>query len=720
MKKVNLLRLMPLLLASILIAVTVLMWPGVDSEVGLLAWVNITVMLVLILLLLRYGVRLLRDRNQEPKPGSKLRARLVIGLVGLLLVPAMVIQLVASQMVDRGMDVWFDVRVDTLLDRALSLAQGFYERLDKDMKRSLLGYISDGVLIAAVGGNMEYRATGSYLSEIREREGWLKVELFDLNERQLGGVQSGGLSSLQVEPLSSTAKLSMQLGRVATELKANVDGEVAIGYAPLVGPTAVVGLLRVEMQLPEGVIQNARSVETDFRNYRHLEHNRQAISQTFTHVMLFVTLCVLLIAGLVALLFARRLTSPIGNLADALRRVTEGDLDVEIRDAPDDELGSLVRSFNKMTSRLRHHAVAIDQGQQALTKALDSSRERQFVLESLLANLHTGVLLVDGKGRVRLLNQAVVDILHLPDNWQPSIDLLQASQGNLQDIADFYSELKHQQEEHLQREFDISLSEGKQAHVLARGARLDASSSDFSGYLLVIDDISDVTEAQRNKAWAEVAQRLAHEIKNPLTPIKLSAERLQRRFRAQVDDPRVFDVCTQAIIAQVERLQRLIADFSTLARMPQPKIRHVVVNLLLHEMSDLFCSYRRIEVRFCDENWQCQCDPDQVRQVLINLMDNALAETNELIPIRLYTTFSDKWIEWHVEDDGEGMSDEVSARLFEAYYSTKATGSGLGLAIAKRIAEDHQGDLLLLSSAMPTHFCLRLPRLVEECRGVSA
>jgi len=708
----DVMRLVPLLMASVLIFVTVLVWPSAADDVGLLGWINVTVMLVLSLLLIRYGIRLLRERS-EPKPGSRLRAKLVVGLVGLLLVPAMVIQLAASQMVERGMDVWFDVRVDTLLDRALNLAQGFYERLEKDMKRSLLDYISDGMLVAAASGNMEYLATTTYLSEIREREGWQKAELFDLNERQLGGVQVGELSALEAEPLSDAARLSMRLGRVATELKTGADGEVAVGYAPLIGTTTVVGLLRVQMKLPAGVIQNARSVESDYRNYRQLEHNRQAISQTFTHVILFVTLAVVLLAGLIGLLFARRLTAPIGDLAYALRRVTEGDLDVEINELSQDELGSLVRSFNEMTSRLRHHADAIEQGQQDLTRALDNSRQRQFVLESLLANLHTGVLLVDADGRVRLLNQAVRDILHLPVNWVPSVDLLKASQGNLQDIGDFYNELKHQQEEHLQREFDINLSDSRQVHVLARGARLIASGSYFSGYLLVIDDISELAEAQRNKAWAEVARRLAHEIKNPLTPIKLSAERLQRRFRVQVDDQQVFDACTQAIIAQVERLQRLIADFSTLARMPQPKIRDVSVNVLLREMNDLFHGYRRIEVQFCDDHWHCRCDPDQVRQVLINLMDNAVSASDKGVSIRLYAKRSDAWVEWHVEDDGAGIDETAVSRLFEAYYSTKANGSGLGLAIAKRIAEDHHGELLLLSAAAPTHFCLRLPRQAD-------
>ncbi len=711
MNRIDAMRLIPLFMAFGLLTVTVLLWPSADSDSGLLAWANMALMLVLSLLLIQYGIRLLRERS-EPRPGSRLRAKLVIAMIAMLMVPSMAIQMAASQMVERGMDVWFDVRVDTLLDRALNLAQGFYERVEKNTKRNLLDYISDAALLAAVTGNMDYRSTNNHLNEIRRIEGWQKVELFDINERLIGSVQKGELSALQTTPLNDTARLSMHLGRVVTELESHDGREVAVGYAPLVGATSVIGLLRVETELPTGVIQNARAVEADYRNYRQLEHNRQRISATFTHVMLFMTLVVVLLAGLVALLFARRLTAPIGDLAHALRRVTEGDLNVVIAESSHDELGSLARSFNQMATRLKQNVEAIEQAQQDLTKALDNSRQRQYVLESLLANLHTGVVLVDADGRVRLLNQAVRDILHLPADWKPSADILQISHGNLRDIGDFYDELLHQKEELLQREFDVALPEGKTLHVLARGARLSASGSGFSGYLLVIDDISDLAEAERNKAWAEVARRLAHEIKNPLTPIKLSAERLQRRFRPQVDNTDVFDVCTKAIINQVDRLLRLITDFSTLARMPQPKIRTVPVNNLLQDMHELFHSYRRVSVDIEESNTAtCQCDPDQIRQVLINLMDNAIAATgeDESRSVRLYAQTTDTTVEWHTEDDGEGIHEDAALKLFEAYYSTKVNGSGLGLAIARRIAEDHGGTLKLISRAEPTHFCLKLP-----------
>jgi len=710
--RIGLMRLIPMFMAAILLAISVLLWPSAEGEVGVLAWVNVGLMLLISFALLQYGIRLLRERA-EPAPGSRLRAKLVIGLVGMLLIPAVVIQLAANQMVERGMDVWFDVRVDTLLDRALNLAQGFYERVETGMKRSMLDYISDATLLAAVSSNLDYRETHTHLTDIREMEGWHKIELFDINERLVAAVQTGELSSLQAAPLSDAARLSMRLGRVTTELITRADGEVIVAYAPLVGVTSVTGLLRAEMNLPSGVIHNARAVESDYRSYRQLEHNRQFIGETFTHVMLFVTLMVLLVAGFVGLLFARRLTAPISDLAQALQRVTEGDLNVVISESAKDELGSLARSFNKMANRLKLNVEAIEQAQQDLTKALEKSTQRQYVLESLLANLQTGVLLVDDKSSVRLLNQAVRDILHLPNSWVPSVDILQASQGSLHDVGVFYDELRHQKEEHLQREFDIDLPNGKSVHLLARGVRLNATgSASFSGYLLVIDDISELTEAQRNKAWAEVAQRLAHEIKNPLTPIKLSAERLQRRFRSQVDDEAVFDVCTQAIIGQVERLQRLVADFSTLARMPQPKMRDISVDGLLKEMSELFNGYSRIEVSVMDAGWLCHCDPDQVRQVLINLTDNALSATEgqKGKVVRMYSRITEHDAEWHVEDDGPGIEESGVPLLFDAYYSTKASGSGLGLAIAKRIAEDHGGELKLVSHADPTHFCLRLPR----------
>lgn len=710
MSRIPLMRLLPLVMGVGMLTLIGLMWPQSMATAGLLPWINILLLAGLGVMLIRYGLRLLRERR-EPPPGSRLRAKLVIALVGMLLVPSMVIQIAASQMVERGMDVWFDIRVDTLLDRALNLAQGFYARVESDMKRSMLEYLSDATLLAAVEGGLDYRLVNARLSEIRQQEGWQKLELFDINERLIAVSQADALGGFKAEPLSDNARLAMRIGRIATELRSGKEGEMAIGYAPLVGATSVVGLLRIRQALPAGVIRNARAVEADYRSYRQLERNRQSIRELFSHVMLFVTLMVMLVTGLIALLFARRLTAPVGELAHALHRVTEGDLEVVIPESQQDELGSLARSFNAMVERLRQNASAIEKAQQDITEALASSRQRQYVLEALLANLQTGVMLVDADGRVRLLNQSIREVLHLSGKWMPGIEFASACRGHLQPFCEFFDEFSHSDSEHLQREFELQPKTGGMVQVLARGARLHAGgSSGFSGYLLVVDDITELAEAQRSRAWAEVAQRLAHEIKNPLTPIKLAAERLQRRFRSQVDDVDVFDTCTQAIVGQVERLQRLIADFSTLARMPKPKLRSIGVGVLLQEMRELFSTYPQVQVEMADESLQCVCDPDQVRQILINLLDNAVAATASGQPVRLYVRPEGDMLAWHVEDQGAGMDDEVAAQVFDSYFSTKPSGSGLGLPIARRIAEDHGGELLLLSPRNPTHFCLRLPR----------
>jgi len=704
-------RFLPILMAVLLMLGVVIVWPrGAEHGASsLLAWVNIILMVVLAGLSMQYGLRLLRQRS-EPRPGSRLRAKLVMALVGMLMIPSMIIQITATQMVERGLNVWFDVRVDTLLDRALNLARGFYGRVEGDLKQGIITYIADPVLVNAMDSPIDYAALNARLSEIQSKEGWQRLQLFDTSDRLVAGVQASGLEALETEPLGENAKLATTLGQAVTGLLTMGDREVVAGYVPLQGQHGIVGLLRAEITLPSGVVQNARSVEADYKTYRGLERNRQAIRGLFTNTMLIVTLLVVLVAGGVAIVFARRLTSPIGSLAQALRRVTEGDLNVSIAETTNDELGSLAHSFNRMTERLKNNVDALTRAQHDLTEALNNSRQRRHILETLLANLQTGVLLFDRNGRIRVLNESLKSLLNLPSSWMPDREISSLCNGRLCGVGQFLDELRNQGQEHLQRELDISVGK-KNLHVLARGARLQTvGPSGFSDYLVVMDDVSSLAEAQRHKAWAEVARRLAHEIKNPLTPIKLAAERLDRRFSRAVEHSDVFDACTRTIIGQVERLQRLISDFSTLARLPQPHLGEVAPAQLLQEMRELYAPYKSVTVEVFDESSTCMCDADQVRQVLINLLDNAIAATRENGgKVDLYAKVGSAMVEFHILDEGEGIPDENREQIFEPYYSTKADGSGLGLAIACRIAQEHGGDLKIVSSRNPTHFCLSLP-----------
>ncbi|MFQ5355711.1 MAG: ATP-binding protein [Mariprofundaceae bacterium] len=719
MKNTDLIRFLPIAFGVFMFIVAILLWPEATASSGgraLLEWVNIALIILLASVALHHGVRLIRERR-ERRPGSSLRSKLVIALVGMLLVPSLVLQFTSSQMVDRGLDVWFDTRVDTLLDRALDLARGFYARVETDLELGLSNYMNDPVLYQAMLAPANYSRLSDRLNKILQQEGWQRLQVYDINRRLLTGVDESGLSILRAEALGQHATLAVSLGRVVTELVKEGGREKAIGYAALRGKRGVIGILRAEFVIPTGVVQSARSIESDYSTYRQLERNRQSIKALFTDIMLIVTLLVVLISGWIALLFARKLTSPIGGLAQALQRITDGDLDVTVPVGSEDELGSLVKSFNRMAQRLKENYHALEESQQRQKQALQSSQDRQHILETLLVNLQTGVLLLDAQGKITLFNESLRKLLALPKGWLAGELVSPLCHGQLDPVGEFVDELCVQPEGHLQRELELTIDK-QSFHVLIRGARLGLDEqAGMSGFLVVLDDVSSLAEAQKSRAWAEVASRLAHEIKNPLTPIKLAAERLQRRFRKQVDTPDVFDTCTITIVGQVERLQRLINDFSTMAHLPKPRLRETAIEEILGDMKHLYASYERVEVKMLSKPLFCLCDPDQIKQILINLLDNAVAATTDGSTVSLYASGHESSVEFHVLDQGEGFSLESQEHLFEPYFSTKKQGSGLGLSIAKRIAEDHGGELLLLSAAQPTEFCLRLyfqPRLMEE------
>ncbi len=695
-------RWLPLFAAAAVWPLVVLMWP--DAQDDVVAWVDMALLCLVALALTLYAARL-AIYYPTRQAGSRLRAKLVIAMVAMLLIPATTIQLAANQMVGLGLSSWFDLRISALLDRALQLGQGFYGRMDNEMKQGLTSAMNDDLLLEqAALLPVSFAAFNARLMALMQERGWNSLQVFDVDERMITEVRAQGLSTLSGNTLDDRARVSLRLGRVVTELlqpRQGEQGEYMTGYAPLRAHHAVVGVLRASVRLPDAVVSNARAVEADYKKYRNLERHREKIGRTFAHAMMLVTLLITLIAAVVATLFARKLTSPVEDLAAGFNQVAGGNLDVDLRYSPDDELGSLAKSFNSMTAILRDNIDALETSRNRTDAALRTSKQRQLILEMLLENLQAAVIIADGDGRVRLANRAAATLLLAGHSTLPQ----QVEEIAL--LSSFFDELLRSEEDQLQRELELPLDTHRS--LLARGVVLAGETVATRRYLLVIDDITALAESQRQQAWTEVARRLAHEIKNPLTPIKLAAERLNRRFAAQVDRREVFDECTHTVIAQVERLQRLISDFSTMARMPQPRLARQDVALLMIEMAQLYRPYPQVLVTIPDDAVFCDCDVDQVKQVLINLIDNALAESDEDQTVGLFSEVVDDRLCWHVTNEGAGIAAEVAERLFEPYFSSKEGGSGLGLAIARRIAEDHDGELSIASLAHPTDFCLKLP-----------
>ncbi|MDQ6974966.1 MAG: ATP-binding protein [Mariprofundaceae bacterium] len=715
----TLFRLLPLLLSLILFVAIIIFLPAVElTFTALLGWINAALLLAVAVFLLLYGIRLSRQKGVR-QGGSALRAKLVMALVGMLLIPAVLLQASASYVVNRGLDDWFDVRVEVLLDRAMKLAQGLYSRIDQELHHSLLEVASDPLLRAQLATfPLSSSALNTRMNALMNLHDWESMQIFDRNERLIASVQRQELGALEAETFTEQAHIAMTLGKITSEIQSNDEREQDIGYAPVTIHQNVVALIRASVLMPDGLVANARALEEDNKTYHQLARDRESLGHRFDYLMTLITFIIVLIAGFIAFRFARQLTKPVEQLAYALEQVTAGDLDVSITNAPNDELGSLVASFNIMTSQLKRNTQAVEDTQKELSKALADSQQDQHILENLLANLEVGVLLVNQDNKIHLSNQSFARLLDVdpkvlesisPDRMLATINM-PAATARMQMIYHVLEELKASSEKSVQRQLDIPFG-NKTRLLLVRGVSLSIpESSGFMGYLLVIDDLTELAEGQRHKAWGEVAQNVAHEIKNPLTPIKLAAERLQSRIEKQNIDPVVFKKCSKTIIQQVNRLLRLTSDFSSYASLPKPRISHVLATVFTEELTDLYAAYPRVNVQKTEADYACACDADQIRQVLLNLMDNALAASEKKGgAVRMYVQKEGNMTAFHIEDDGIGVHEKIMANIFNPYFSTKVEGSGLGLSISSRIAKEHGGSLLLLSCNTPTHFCLYIP-----------
>lgn len=691
-------------------------WPGESWRGGWLAWINVLLLGTGAIALL--GQAFWLAHKGPPGAGERLRIKLQAAIGVFVILPLLITQGAATAIVDKGMAIWFDVRVERLLAEALTIAQGFYARIRSDALRDARALAARPEIVNAVLASGDTEAAVHVLARLARRHGWRAAEVFDASGRLVVGVGAKGAPLLDSLPWTEGARLAARLGRTTVEVVTTKDGERVLAHAPVRFGGVFAGLVRVAMVPDTQVARSARAIERDFRKYRLLARDRAALRELFVQATLFVGVLAGGLGMLVAGWFARRIAAPVGALAEALARVAEGDVHVRAPVRGHDEIAELARAFNAMAERLARNLSAVERAHRELAEALGASRQRQQILEALLARLDVGVLLVDAAGRIRLINEALAKTLALPRPWVPGTALAEQAQGRLVFLKEAFAELAegHGRIEH---ERDLETGEGTRRVSLHAVWIEAAGKGAFTGALFVIADITDLARAEEARAWAEVARRLAHEIKNPLTPVRLAAERLMRRLADKLPPPEV-EVLRRActtITAQVRRLERLVNDFSRMARLPTPKPAPVSARDILAEVAELYRPRPEVRVVLPRADLVCLADADLVKQVLINLLENALAAVGEAPPgsvracARRDATDAVAFI---VEDDGPGVPETIASRLFEPYVSTKPEGTGLGLAIARRIAEEHGGELVLASPQRPTRFVLRLPAVPEE------
>ena len=646
------------------------------SHYLLLLGINAVATLAL-LVLVGIQLRALRRERRQHVFGSRLKSRLVVMLVLMAVVPGALVYGVSMQFAVKSIESWFDVRVDSALEGGLDLGRSVIDTLKSDLlskARDMAFNLSDG----GVPGPAR-------VNRLREQAGIETATLMTASGHVL--VNSTSVVADLLPPVPSMTQL-----RHARQSRgfATIEGEPATGMTlkalvPVGGFGVQPMVLELSEAVPESIAKSAESVEAAHREYQGLQLARAGLKRIYTLTLTFTLMVALFAAVSLAFFLAEHLARPLLILAEGTRAVAAGDFTPRAALPTSDELGVLTQSFNTMTRQL-------DEARS------EADRHRAY-LESILANLSAGVLVFDDDFALRAANRGARAILGddlgglhgVPvDRWPRNQDLAEA-------IVAGFRERGHE----WQQQVEMAKPGAAPQTLLLRGSTLSDAGG---GYVTVFDDITQLISAQRSIAWGEVARRLAHEIKNPLTPIQLSAERLQKKLFDRLDDSgrEMLRRSIATIVNQVEAMKHMVNEFRDYARTPEPVLAAVDVNALVRETLQLYeADNVAVTTELDDDLPPVLADASQLRQVLHNLIKNAKEALIEQRPAgaQAAVTVTTQRIERQaviaVADNGPGFAPQMLARACEPYATTKSKGTGLGLAIVKKIVDEHKGEIRL-------------------------
>lgn len=678
--------------------------------------INVISILILTGIIVKNLFSLARQWRQQVT-GSRLTARLVLLFAVLSITPVTVVYYFSLDFLRRGIDSWFDVRIERSLKDALELSKSSLSLRMRELLRQTR--IQSYDLSQSRNDNL-----GMQLHQLRINLDATELTLFGQNGRIIAS-SSDDESRLIPTRLENSTYSRLSQEQEYVELAPYTDSGLFIRVAILIPSRDPVGESRILQGLftvTNRVNDLAQSVEQAFTHYRELAYLRDPLKTTFIVTLSLVLLLALLISVWMAFYFARRLVQPIAALVDGTRAVAEGNYSQRLPLPSRDELGFLVQSFNDMTEKISQVTNEASRSQLQLA-------EQHAYLEGVLTRLSSGVITLDAEQRIHTVNAAARQILGFEINQylgQPLSALSYEHPQSLLFVDGIFVHLENQDTE-WREELTLFNPAGRQV-LLCRGSMLPVSDGKPVGVVIVFDDITNLVQAQRNAAWGEVARRLAHEIKNPLTPIQLSAERLRHKYLNKMDekDREILDRSTHTIVQQVETLKEMIKAFSEYARMPGLELQPLNMNKLVREVIDLYNNESltcRIQLQLDHSLPTVDADHGRIRQLLNNLIKNAIealaSQENGEIQIQTHCMEKDacRFIELKVRDNGPGIPDTMVGQIFDPYVTTKIKGTGLGLAIVKKIVEEHGGMIWAENSeGGGACFTIRLPVSREQTK----
>ena len=623
--------------------------------------------------------------------GSRLTLRFVGTFAVLALIPLAVVYYFAVQFLSRGIDSWFDVQIEQALDDALLLGRSSLESIKLDVVDQLR---DDADNIQRAESNFE---VFQLLDELRQANDFEEMSLHSMSGEILASSSRDSISLIPDVPDERVIR-QLRQGKVYSEIEPIAGGGLQLRVAIRMAGRQVgeIGrVLQILNPLPLRYSRLAESVESASAEYEKLQYLRRPLTFSFVLTLSLVTLMTLLIALLIAIYLARRLVAPLRDLAEGTQAVAQGDYGKQLPVTSGDELGVLVSSFNRMTQE-------ISSAQTAVRNSQFEAEKQSAYLETVLAHLSSGVMSFDGARQLRTHNAAAERILHtlLGTFVESSIAEMIKALPTVEPLLNMIDQGISDDVSEWQKEISINSPLGQQTLVCS-GTKLSGAETE-SGCVVVFDDATTLIKAQRDAAWGEVARRLAHEIKNPLTPIQLSAERIRRRYldKVEKDDREILDRATRTIAQQVESMKSMVNAFSDYAQPVISRPRRLDINTLIRDITELHVAHlTRIRFLFdlADDLPLVMTDPAGIRQVLNNLIINAsdaLGDKGGELKLRTrIDPVKDNLLVLELQDNGPGFPAELLDRIFEPYVTTKTSGSGLGLPISRRIIEENSGTM---------------------------
>ncbi|MCM2256658.1 MAG: ATP-binding protein [Vicinamibacteria bacterium] len=660
---------------------------------------NFALLLVLAVMLGRNLVKVFVE-GRRGVLGARLRLRLALALLAMALAPSALLVVVGSDLIRQTVDRWFSVDVERLLAASRALGEGLRERELKQARvhaRLLAREVGARRLLEPAG-----RAGLRRTIEVRARDlGLDLVNVYGPDGEWLAvaspALPQAPYDEASAEPLAEAARA----GRETTLEMPFAGGALLRVGVPVVGAGGKpAGAVVVSSFVPPELMAEAREVRERFDKFRQTEAAKEPIKAVYLSIFLFAALLVLFGAVWLALYLARRITTPLRLVAQGAERIAAGERGVRVDfPAGADEFGALIASFNRMSERLARSEEEVDHGRRGLMRKNEELEDRRRLMETVLETVGTGVVVVDAEATVTAVNAAACRLLDV--DAAAVGRLLEDGLGRGAGRDELASLARRQlagRGTRQEREVRVPLA-GRDRHLAVTVVPLPGAPGTAPGAVLVLDDLTPLMRAQKVAAWGEVARKLAHEIKNPLTPIQLSAQRVRKaHVRQSPDLDRIVEEATGAIEHEVEALKNLVDEFAQFARLPAanlaPASLHEVIEQALSLYEGLFPDVK-LSRELAADLPALRIDVEQIKRVVVNLVDNAIDAVDRRGTVKLTTTFDKAQARARltVEDDGPGVPEADREKLFVPSFSTKRRGSGLGLAIVARIVQEHNGTI---------------------------